>query len=38
MSQQLKTCPVIAFASIFSVWSGYSIHVLPIEERADYET
>ena len=34
MSQQLKTCLGIAFASVFSVWSGYSIHVLPIEEQA----
>ena len=34
MSQQLKTCLGIAFASVFSVLSGYSIHVLPIEEQA----
>jgi len=34
MSQQLKTCLGIAFASVFSVWSGNSIHVLPIEEQA----
>ena len=34
MSQQLKTCLGIAFASVFSVWSGYSIHVLPIEKQA----
>ena len=34
MSQQLKTYLGITFASIFSVWSSYSIHVLPIETQA----
>ena len=34
MSRQLKTYLGITFASIFSVWSSYSIHVLPIETQA----